>query len=228
MQRSALIIGASRGLGLALCEEFIRRGWHVAGTVRGDRADRLHALAERGNGALTIAQHVDITEPTAVAALHQHLHGQRFDLLFVNAGILTDTEHSVAEITTAAFTRLMVTNALSPLRTLEVLQDLVAPQGVLAVMSSGIGSIAENELGFWDCYSASKAALNMLLRGFAARHPDRAVVAVAPGWVRTDMGGPAAPLGIDDSIPGVVDTVTAQAGRAGLQFLDYIGRVVAW
>jgi NAD(P)-dependent dehydrogenase (short-subunit alcohol dehydrogenase family) len=228
MQQSALIIGASRGLGLALCEEFIRRGWHVTGTVRGDRADKLHTLAERGNGRLTIVRHVDITEPTAVAALRQGLNGQHFDLLFVNAGILTDTEHSVAEITTEAFTRLMMTNALSPLRTLEVLQDLVVPQGALVVMSSGLGSITGNEHGVWDCYSASKAALNMLLRGFAARHPERAVVAMAPGWVRTDMGGPAAPLGIDDSIPGVVDTVIAQAGRPGLQFLDYTGRVVAW
>jgi NAD(P)-dependent dehydrogenase (short-subunit alcohol dehydrogenase family) len=223
----ALIIGASRGLGLGLCEEFVRRGWHVTGTVRDARSGRLHALARRHPGALTV-EHVDITDPGTMAALRQRLDGQRFDLLFVNAGILSDSEHSAAEITTEAFTRLMLTNALGPLRTLEALRGLIERSGTLAVMSSGLGSVAENERGVWDCYSASKAALNMLMRGFAARHRDRAVVIVAPGWVRTDMGGPAAPLGVEDSIPGVVDTVTARAGRPGLSYLDYTGRTVAW
>lgn len=224
---TALIVGASRGLGLALCQELANRSWHVTGTVRGAAPTQLHQ--DNHAGRITI-EHLDITDPARIAALRQRLDGKRFDLLFVNAGILIGEDQSVAEITTEDFTTLMLTNALGPLRVLEALQDLVPSSGTLAVMSSGLGSIAENTGGVWDCYSASKAALNMLMRGFAARHqrPERTVLVMAPGWVRTDMGGPAAPLGIADSIPRMVDTIQAQDGKPGLRFLDYTGRTVAW
>jgi NAD(P)-dependent dehydrogenase (short-subunit alcohol dehydrogenase family) len=72
--------------------------------------------------------------------------------------------------------------------------------------------------------------LNTFMRSFAARHTGdpRALLLIAPGWVRTDMGGPEAPLSIDDSIPNVVDTIAAQTGKSGLQYLDYLGRTVPW
>jgi NAD(P)-dependent dehydrogenase (short-subunit alcohol dehydrogenase family) len=224
-----LIIGASRGLGLAMAEEFLARGWTVMGTVRRPDGTKLHRLRQRCADRLQI-ETLEITDPQQASRLRRQLDGRRFDILFVNAGILTDIEHTVLEVATESFNRLMVTNALSPLRTLEVLQDLVPERGTIAVMSSGLGSITENEDGVWDAYSASKAALNMLMRGFANRHArkNRAIVLMAPGWVRTDMGGPEADLDIDESIPGVVDTLTAQIGKPGLRFLDYTGRTVAW
>ena len=128
------------------------------------------------------------------------------------------------------FIRVMVTNALSPMRVLEALQDLVVQTGTLAVMSSGQGSVADNEAGSREVYRASKAALNTLMRSFAARHraDPRAMVLMAPGWVRTDMGGPEARLEIADSIPHVVDTIDARSGNPGLQYLDYLGRTVRW
>ena len=78
-------------------------------------------------------------------------------------------------------------------------------------------------------YRASKAALNMFMRSFAARHrDDPRTLLLAPGWVRTDMGGPEARLSIEESIPNFVKTVEAQEGKAGLQYLDYLGRTVPW
>jgi hypothetical protein len=68
------------------------------------------------------------------------------------------------------------------------------------------------------------------MRSFAARHANdpRALVLMAPGWVRTDLGGPQARLGIQESIPNVVNTIEDQQGHAGLQYLDYLGHTVAW
>jgi NAD(P)-dependent dehydrogenase (short-subunit alcohol dehydrogenase family) len=97
-------------------------------------------------------------------------------------------------------------------------------------MSSGLGSVANNTNGAFDLYRGSKAALNTYMRSFAARHSQspRAMAVIAPGWVRTDLGGPAAPLGVEDSVPKVVDVLTAIQGKAGLQYLDYMGRTVPW
>jgi NAD(P)-dependent dehydrogenase (short-subunit alcohol dehydrogenase family) len=226
---SVLIIGASRGLGLAMAEEFLSREWRVLGTVRKSAGTRLHRLRDRFSDKLKI-ETLDITEIRQIAGLRQRLRNSHFDLLFVNAGILTDTEHTVAKATTEGFNNLMVTNALGPLRALEEFQDLVPDNGTIAVMSSGLASITENVAGVWDGYSASKVALNMLVRGFASRHSERkrAVILMAPGWVRTDMGGPEADLDVRQSVPRVVDTVTSQIGKPGLRFLDYTGRTVAW
>jgi NAD(P)-dependent dehydrogenase (short-subunit alcohol dehydrogenase family) len=227
--KTALIIGASRGLGYALAAEFVARGWQVTATVRGAGRTGLHDLADSSGGRIAV-ETVDITIPDEIAALHDRLGQTTFDLLFVNAGVTNGPEETVGDVSTDTFVRLMVTNALSPMRVIETLRDLVAPGGTIAVMSSGQGSIANNTRGGFEIYRASKSALNQLMRSYAARHADdpRTLLLMAPGWVQTDLGGPTAPLTIDHSIPGVADAVAAQAGRGGLQYLDYRGQTVAW
>jgi len=107
--------------------------------------------------------------------------------------------------------------------------DLVPAGGVVAVMTSELGSIT-NSNGSWQIYSSSKAALNMLMKGFAARRPDdpRALLLVAPGWVRTSMGGTDALLSIEESIPLVVDMVEANRGKPGLRYLDRFNKPLPW
>jgi NAD(P)-dependent dehydrogenase (short-subunit alcohol dehydrogenase family) len=227
--KSALLIGASRGLGCALAAEFVARGWQVTATARGAGRTDLHDLAGSAGGRLVV-ETVDITAPDQVAALRDRLADNTFDLLFVNAGVTNGPEQTVADVPTDTFTRLMVTNALSPMRVIEALQDLVPPDGTIGVMSSGQGSVANNTRGGFEIYRASKSALNQLMRSFAARHADdpRTLLLMAPGWVQTDLGGAGAPLTIGQSIPGVADTIEAQAGRGGLQYLDYRSQTVPW
>jgi NAD(P)-dependent dehydrogenase (short-subunit alcohol dehydrogenase family) len=229
MNRSVLLIGASRGLGLAIAAEYIDRGADVVATVRSPARTELHDLRDRAGGRLEI-EHVDINAPERVHALRERLAARRFDLLFVNAGVANGPEETVADVATEEFTRLMVTNALSPMRVIETLWELAELDGTIAIMSSGQGSIANNERGGFEIYRASKSALNQLMRSYAARHQDsdRTLLLMAPGWVKTDLGGPNARLTIGESIPKLVGTMEAQRGRAGLQYLDYLGQTVAW
>ncbi len=228
-ESTALIVGASRGLGLAMAEAYLNKRWRVIATARGKARTALHDLADRAKGRLEI-ETLDITAPDQLAALRAKLDGRRLDLLFVNSGVLDQPVATIKEASTEEFVRLMVTNALSPLRVIKSLQGLVPPTGTIGVMSSGLGSVANNTTGGYEVYRASKAALNTLMRSFAARHGDdpRTFLIMDPGWVRTDMGGPDATLAVEESVSRLVEVIGAKSGKGGLSFLDYRGRTLPW
>lgn len=223
-----LLIGASRGLGLALAETMLQRGYQVVATGRENSTGNLQQLAARFPAQLRV-ESVDINEPEQVKALHTRLADRQFDMLFVNAGVKNDDRETIADVSTEEFTRVMVTNALSPLRVIETFKDRVTASGTIAVMSSGQGSLTNNTHGNYEVYRGSKAALNMFMRSFTARSGgERTLLLMAPGWVRTDMGGPEARLTIEESIPNLLNTMESYAGRRGIHYLDYLGRVVPW
>ncbi len=225
-----LLVGASRGLGHAMAAEFLNRGWNVIGTVRGTGKTELHDLADKHQGRVEI-ETLDITQPEQIAALHDRLAGRRIQMLFVNAGTANDNQgETIAQVSTDEFVRVMITNALSPMRVIEGLEDLVPSTGLIGVMSSGQGSISNNEKGGHEVYRGTKAALNMYMRSYAARRATdpRALALMAPGWIRTALGGPDAPFSIEDTVPKIVDTLLSQQGTPGLRYVDREGKTVPW
>jgi NAD(P)-dependent dehydrogenase (short-subunit alcohol dehydrogenase family) len=225
-----LLIAASRGLGFAMAEEFLKKGWNVVGTVRaGAGRTKLHDLADEFKGRLEV-ETLDICEQAQVTALRERLSGRVFEMLFVNAGTTNNEKETIGEVTTEEFVRVMVTNALCPMRVVESLQDLVSANSLIGAMSSGQGSVANNVTGMREVYRGSKAALNQFMRSYAARNSgtSRAMVLMAPGWVRTELGGPDAPLSIEESVPNLVNVLLKKQGNAGLEYLDYLGRTVPW
>jgi NAD(P)-dependent dehydrogenase (short-subunit alcohol dehydrogenase family) len=226
----ALIIGASRGIGLGLVRELASRGWSVVGTARDlGKATQLTALAAASGGQVRTAV-VDTADAASAKALRDDLKGEVFDLVLVNAGVGGPRENT-RTVSREAFTDLFVTNALAPVRLAELLVEAVKPQtGVIGLMTSMLGSVEGASAGGVELYRASKAALNSLTRSFAARHRDKglAVLSLHPGWVKTDMGGADAPVSVEESTRGLVNVVErAQADRHD-GFFDYTGATLAW
>ncbi|MCW6510888.1 SDR family NAD(P)-dependent oxidoreductase [Lichenifustis flavocetrariae] len=224
--QSLLVLGASRGLGLGMTKEFLARGWAVVATSRGS-SEGLAELKTRHPDRLRL-ETLDINDPAAARYLASGLGDKRVTILFVNAGVVDD-KRPADQSEIDEFTRLMTTNALSPIRMIEIFAPLLATPGVIGVMSSGLGSVTNNTGGGWDVYRASKAALNTLLRSRAARHREGpAHLAIAPGWVRTDMGGPTASLDVATAMRGVADVLISRIGSSTCEYLDYKGSAVAW
>lgn len=219
---TALVIGASRGLGLGLARELGHRGWSVVATERAGRpSPGLHGLGVE-------VETVDIAVAREIDALAARLAGRRFDLLFVNAGTIDDRGAPIGRVSDEDWARVMSTNALGPLRAIEALDGCLTRDATVAAMSSGLGSVADNTSGGFEAYRASKAALNILLRSYAARSAGRTVLAVSPGWVRTDMGGSDASLDVETSVRGIVDMLARRRGTGGVAFVDHRDRDVAW
>ncbi len=223
--QTALVIGGSRGLGLGLATELKSRGWSVIGTARDEAgARRVEALGAR-------AERLDTSDAGSVAALSERLARETFDLVFVNAGIKGAEHQDPARATAAEVAELFQINSVAPVGIArEFLGRVREGSGVIAFMSSDLGSVTRTNDAYIPLYRASKAALNSLIRSFAAGLGGRrvTVLAIHPGWVRTDMGGAAAPVGIEESVHGVVDVVEVRAGTLRHGFVDYRGVELAW
>ena len=226
--KKALIIGGSRGIGLGLVKEYMDRGWHVTATERRHSAE-LHQLADSVPARLVI-DHLDIRVQDQQRDLAQRLAGQSFDLLFLNAGVLFGRAEPLDEISDERITDQFMTNAVSPVRTADALHHLVHPDGMIAFMSSKLGSVSTNADGRAELYRASKAALNTLVLSFHARHANdkRSILILHPGVVRTEMGGANAPLDIQTSVSSLADVIDKRWGEAKPVFVDYQNQTIPW
>jgi NAD(P)-dependent dehydrogenase (short-subunit alcohol dehydrogenase family) len=227
--KSGLIIGVSRGLGRGLCLELLKRGWDVTGTVRSVRGAGADAY-EAYHGHVTMDT-LDINNLSMIDAFIGRLEGKIFDVIFIVAGVSAPEGKTVETVAGEDVAHLIMTNAVSPVRLAHRLLPNIRPEtGILAFMSSILGSVDANTTGVSSLYSASKAALNSFTRSFVAGMPrsDITVLNIHPGWVRTDMGGTSADIDVETSVSGIVDVLEAKAGTGGQHFVDYKGMTIPW
>lgn len=226
-----LIAGASRGIGLGLVRAWLERGARVHAVARQPAASAgLSELAGRFGQRLQIITS-DLKDPQAGARIRAALGEARLDRVLLNAGIYGPAAQDVATASEAEIGHLFLSNAIAPLRLAHALRPCLRTDGVLAVTSSVMGSLQLSPGADMPLYAASKAALNSLLLSWAAQLGERrdfALLALHPGWVRTDMGGSAAPLTVEESVAGLVAVVEAAAGARDCRFLDYQGETLPW
>ena len=224
--KTALIIGASRGLGLGLVKTLLADGWHVTATVRNPQnADALRAV---GNVRI---EKLDMDDQSAVIALSQQLKGDVFDLLFVNAGVKGPDVQTPGGATLAEVGQLFFTNVVAPINLARQFVGQIRPDsGVLAFMSSVLGSVTMPDAPELALYKASKAALNSMTNSFVTQLGEHklTVLSLHPGWVKTDMGGEGADIDVETSTRGLVDQVNAYTGKGGHHFVNYRGETIPW
>ena len=224
--KTVLIVGASRGIGREFARQYKQAGWRVLATARDEAAlEALEAL-----GAETFS--LDVTSQTEIAALGWKLDGERLDAAILVAGIYGPRTEGIETITAEDFDEVMVTNVRGPMQLLPLLLPLVEDaNGVLAVLSSKMGSITEATGTTGWLYRVSKAALNDALKIASLQTRRAACVALHPGWVRTDMGGAEAAIDAERSVHGMRQ-VLAQAAAAhesfNGRFYQYDGTALDW
>ena len=234
---SMLVTGASRGLGLEMVRQFVGDGWRIYACCRTpETATELAALAEDSGGPITLHT-LDVSKPEQIATLADELRGTPIDMLVNNAGLLGCTIDDLApgafgSVDYEAWAEVHEINTMAPLRVTEAFVDHVAASDLklLFFMSTHMGCITELAEGGLYPYRASKAALNLLVKGLSIDLAPRGVrtIAVHPGWVSTDMGSPAAPVTPPDSIAGIRRVVADYGGEATGRFFQYDGRELPW
>jgi NAD(P)-dependent dehydrogenase (short-subunit alcohol dehydrogenase family) len=225
-----VITGANRGIGLELVRQYLARGDSVLAGVRTpERSGELAALVEPSGGRLRIHA-CDVAREESVRAFAAEVRGP-VGLLINNAGVRSRPD-GLQEFDADDVTRIFQVNALGALRVTGALLPMLrrARGAKIANLSSGLGSIADNSWGGAYGYRMSKAALNMASRSLAhdLREDGIVVVALSPGWVRTDMGGEEAPTSVAESVAGLMGLLERLTLEDSGGFFGFQGERIAW
>jgi len=223
---TVLLIGASRGIGFELARQYLADGWRVIATARSDEGiANLKAL-----GAQTLR--LDVANPASNSGLSWQLDGEKIELAIYVAGAM-DRASASTPPTRDSFDAVMHTNVMGAMQVIPQIVPMVQEtQGVIACISSVMGSLQETTSGNAALYRVSKAALNMVVRCTQAEQPDITVLAIHPGWVQTEMGGTQAPLTPEQSASSLRQTLSQVLEQRDPKhrgaFLNHDGQSLPW
>jgi NAD(P)-dependent dehydrogenase (short-subunit alcohol dehydrogenase family) len=218
---NAIVTGANRGIGLQLCQALKERGYNVTALCR----QPSDALTDLG---ITVHANYDVTDGAAIDAFARTVDPRTVDLLINNAGILEGM--TLDDLDLESVRRQFEVNALGPLRVTRSLLPALKEGAKIALMTSRMGSIADNDSGGSYGYRMSKAALNAagmsLARDLHAR--GIAVAILHPGYVKTDMTGQSGLIDADESVAGLLQRIDElNLGNTGT-FWHTQGEILPW
>jgi NAD(P)-dependent dehydrogenase (short-subunit alcohol dehydrogenase family) len=238
MQR-VLITGANRGLGLEFTRRYLERGDRVfAGCRRPETVRQLQELKAAHPEGLTIVG-MDVGDLDSIRTSHTVVRSQvdGLEMLINNAGVFSvhgsaEPKERLGELDFEDAVQVLRLNAVAPLIVAQEYLDLLraGTKAKIVSISSGYGSISANTEGFPYYYSASKAAMNMYMRSLAAETKRWGITTVLldPGWVRTDMGGPDAPLSPEEAVDGMIRVIDRLKPSHSGRFLTWQGDEQTW
>jgi len=227
-----VVTGASRGIGLEMVRYCMERGWRVFACCRHpQQAESLLKLAALAPERISV--HVaDMTELATLQALAYELRNESIDFLINNAGIYGSDKNSFGEVDVVNWHQAFQVNCIAPLKLAEALCEQVAgsERKTIACLSSKMASMADNGSGGSYIYRSSKAALNAVVKSMAVDLRPRGIKAVAlhPGWVKTEMGGPNAEISTRESVSRMFDSLLSLTVSDSGRFIDIDGSDIPW
>lgn len=228
---TVMITGANRGIGLEMLRQYSEAGWEVLGTCRDPAgAEAAQAIAD-SNPGVTLHP-LDVTDSAAVDALAGQLAGIAIDVLILNAGVMSPASNTLGKLDAADFLRVLEVNVVAPAICAQAFRSHVAAseRRTLVGIGSFLGSIGSNSDGGLYSYRSSKAGIHAVMRSLSIDLRENGVTAIAmhPGWVQTDMGGPDAAISAQESVAGMRRVIDGLKPADSGRLLTYAGEELPW
>jgi NAD(P)-dependent dehydrogenase (short-subunit alcohol dehydrogenase family) len=231
MTYTILITGANRGIGLECVKQYAEQGWQVLACCRKPECAAVLSEFAKTHDNVAIFP-LDVTDEAAIKRLAAQFVNQPIDILLNNAGVSLDDEEPFSSTELKNWLHVLTVNALAPVLVSQAFVENVAnsDKKIMAFMSSKMGSISDNQYGMYYSYRASKAALNAQVMSMAIDLKSRGITSIAlhPGWVQTDMGGPDATINTKTSVQGLSKLLSEITLKDSGTFRGYNGEHIPW
>ncbi|MCU4676084.1 SDR family oxidoreductase [Catenovulum sp. 2E275] len=233
MQKTVFITGANRGIGLEFVKQYHDAGYQVIATTRNPlEQDDLKILSQAHKNIKVLS--LDITDDKQIAGVKAMLANQPIDVLIANAGYYgpKDERAQFGQVDSTEWLKTLEVNTIAPLKLVEALYPnlTLGKEKKVAILSSKMGSMADNSSGGSYIYRSSKAALNAVVKSLSVdlSGDHIKVVSLHPGWVKTAMGGVNALIDTQTSVAGMKQVIDKLTAKTSGQFIAFDGKKIPW